>query len=314
MNGISLKKIMGGMVLMAGILSFLTGCFGQDGGEKGGSTVKQDSNAKKEITSEDLVSFDCYFSTVSMVIDDVPAGQYDLKAELDGESGKVRGSYCFTENMGSFKTLTFDFEADKTFMQSVQKIVKDSKIEAINGTYHKVEGIPPEFGYSLKAVYASEEKISCSDNQTCEFGNESVKAFYELFSKASGYEEFYNTDELLSVYYSVYEQNKYYLYAWLAKLPDGTYSLKVSEKTEDGERKEIEKEADKALMERIGDIYKTNNLSTIQTFPRREGDVSYILRLKFGKEEATVTSDTNISDEQYAALIGIKDILLGAAG
>ena len=48
----------------------------------------------------------------------------------------------------------------------------------------------------------------------------------------------------------------------------------------------------------------------IQTYPRREGDRYLRLYLMFGGNREYIYSDTAISDEQFEALEGIKELIL----
>ena len=68
------------------------------------------------------------------------------------------------------------------------------------------------------------------------------------------------------------------------------------------------------LLEKISAVYKDNDMESIQTYPRREGERFYTLALQFGKEDKYTYSNTALSDEQLEALAGIRDLILERIG
>ena len=305
--------VMKELVIVMGILSFLTGCHERE--PNGGSNTYVDSKASKEISSTDLISFNCRVSTVSMsdIEEGLVYGWYDFSLETDENTGEITGGYSLSESHSDLVSPEFSFKTDKAFAEKVQKIIEESKIVSQNGVHHKTNGIPEEFGYDLRAVYASGEKISCSDNQDSWINDKIIKKLYDLYYKESGAEAYYDTDELLSVYYYVYERDKYTLWSYAYKNPEGTYTCKVTESIEKKQTPYGEKSVDKEFMDRISTVFKENDMAEIQEFPRREGDRHYTLTVKFGKEIYTVISNSAISDPQYEALVGLQDLFLDMA-
>ena len=294
-----------------GIFSFLTGC-NSDREVEGGSTTYVDKDAPKEIKSKDLCSMDCKVSTatVSELEEGLVYGWYNFTLKTDAETGEITGSYELSKQYDDFAVPEFTFKTDKAFVEKVEKIIEESKIVNNNGVHHKTNGIPDDFGYSFSASYASGEYISCSDNQSSEIGQETVKKLYELFYKESGAESFYDTDELLSVYYYVYEKDKYNLWVYAYKNPDGTYTCKITESIEKKQTPYGEKTVDKGFMEEIAQVFEDNNMAEINEYPRRECTRYYTLKVKFGTEEYEVKSNTAIDDAQFAALEGLQDYFL----
>ena len=307
----NITRILKELIIIMGIFSFLTGC-NSDREVEGGSTTYVDKDAPKEIKSKDLCSMDCKVSTatVSELEEGLVYGWYYFSVKKDSETGEITGSYKISEQYNDFVVPEFTFKTDKAFLEKVQAIIEESKIVTSNGIHHETKGIPDDFGYDFSAVYASGESISCSDNQSSDIGQKTVKELYELFYKESGAESYYDTDELLSVYYYVYEKDKYTLWVYAYKNLDGTYACKVTESIEKKQTPYGEKAADKEFMDGIARVFTDNDMAGINEYPRRESTRSYTLKVKFGTEEYEVKSNTAINDTQFAALEGLQDYFL----
>ena len=276
----------------------------------GGRDENVDENAPKEIKSEDLTYFDSWFANNES--QELEWGKYFLKAEL-GEDGKVTGSYYYMDKNGDFTPLEFLFETDASFMKEINEIVKKSKIAAWNGYYGHTNGIPEDYGFAIDAKYASGERLYCSDNAANYYNEETMEALNALFYDRSGAKEYHNTDRLQNVYYSIYERDVYGFYAYIFEDPNGEVHYKVIENA-DGKGSWVpskEGTVSQELLQKIQGIYEEQDFASIQTYPRREGDRHYSLYLMFGEDCEYIYSDTAISDEQYAALEGIRELILG---
>ena len=306
------KLIKGTVLVMLGLLSFLTGCKDDDREVEGGSYTNVDKKAPTEIVSEEITSFSCkvYTNAFSELDEGLDWGKYEFKVSRDEETGKYTGTYSFTDSHADLIRPEFTFEPDGEFIKKVDQIIKDSNIVKINGTHHKTNGIPDEFGSDISVKYSSGEYISCSDNQSSQIGCSIIKEFNDLFYTASGAAAYYESDDLNSLYLSVYERDKYSLWIYAYREPDGTYSLKATEKTEKKQTPYGPKTIDKTVMDYVADEYEKNELGSINEYPRRETEVYYDMELRFGNTDHTVRNNTAISDEQCIALERIKDHLL----
>ena len=307
--------IKGTVLIMLGLLSFLTGCKDDDREVEGGSYTDVDKKAPTEIVSEEITSFSCkvYTNAFSELDEGLDWGKYEFKVSRDEETGKYTGTYSFTDSHADLIRPEFTFEPDGEFLKKVNQIIKDSNIVKINGTHHKTNGIPDEFGSDISVKYSSGEYISCSDNQSSQIGCGIIKAFNDLFYTESGAAAYYESDDLNSLYLHVYEKDKYTLWLYAYREIDGTYSLKVTESIEKKQTPYGKKAIDKAVMDFVAEEYEKNELGSINEYPRRETNVYYDMELRFGNTDHTVRNDTAISDEQCLALERIKDYLLELA-
>ena len=132
--------------------------------------------------SEDIVSFEAYFSTLyeaDAEDEGISPGRYRLFAEK-GEDGGTTGFYSpdsVRRDLGE----RYLVEGDAGFMKALDEIVKKYDLASRNGIYHSVSGLPDNFGASLNIEYASGETISCSDNQGNFLETAAMKELLELF-------------------------------------------------------------------------------------------------------------------------------------
>jgi len=178
------------VILATAIL--LIGCKNNDRDEEGGTEVTYDKNAPTKIESTELVSFECDISTITVVgveEKELEYGRYYFKCKLDDGTGKVTGTYGFHAQYDYSDVKEYPFETDAGFMQDLNNIIIDSKIISDNGKHSHTNGIPEEFGYSFKAIYASGEKIACSDNQSNDLSLDTIKKLSDLFLTVCKIEE-----------------------------------------------------------------------------------------------------------------------------
>ena len=276
-----------------------------DGPEDGKTVVRSDDSLPKTAPESELVFFDCSFA--NDVSEELGWGNFELHAEKTAEG--AAGSYRFRELNGSFVAPVFRFEDGGEILKECRRILAESGIFAQNGMWEKTEGIPEDLGFSVAARYEDGARLSVSDNAATHFDRETVEKFASLFSRASGAEAFYDTDELISVHYEVYERDVYHFSADVYRTPEGTVAYGIYEKDGDGSSTN-DGETDGAILSEIGKIYRENGMDGIQEFPRREGDVYYTLMLAFGKRQERVASNMAISDGQLAALKGVRETIL----
>ena len=129
----------------------------------GGINKRINRDAPKTIASENIIAFDCVFSTVA-IADDIPVehGIYTLSARL--KDGAVRGEYKMLTRFAGGEE--FRFRASHAFLRKVQRIVSTYNFAKFNGEEYYVSGLPDMYGAKVSIVYASGERIYASDNQS----------------------------------------------------------------------------------------------------------------------------------------------------
>ena len=157
---------------------------------KGGSTKKVDKDAPKEIESTELISLSIKSSTIASVgveeYEGLESGVYYFEFEVDLKTKEGSGSYRFEKQYEEDEAVDYEFSADEDFMIKLEKIIRDGGISRLNGNHNKTNGIQDIYGYRVSAVYASGEKISCSDNSSNWISLETTKELNDLFREASG--------------------------------------------------------------------------------------------------------------------------------
>ena len=148
----------------------------------GGRTDLSDPEAPGAIASSELTSFACRFSTLDQA-EDTPLGNqiFSLKAVLT--DGQVQGQYETIDSAGDGDTKAFI--ADAAFMTTLNDLLQQYNAADYNGISVNIAGLPPEYGASLSASYASGESIYADDNQDNFLSYELMEALVGLFSEAA---------------------------------------------------------------------------------------------------------------------------------
>lgn len=146
--------------------------------EDGGIQRRIDRNAPKSIVSENIIAFDCVFSTVA-IVDDLPIehGVYTISAKL--KDGAVRGEYVMRTRHGDGER--FLFRDSHAFLRKVQRIVSTYNFAKFNGEEYSVSGLPDMYGAKVSIVYASGERIYARDNQSNFLPIEAMAELVKLF-------------------------------------------------------------------------------------------------------------------------------------
>jgi len=146
-------------------------------------TDKTDPNAAKIISSTEILSFDCSFSTSNLPeSESLHRGYYSFTAAV--ADGMVEGSYyCAANAQGSPERASF--KADTSFMKELQSIVAEYDLAKYNGLSYSVSGLPSRLGVSLTITYASGEQISARNNQTNLLAMSEMTALEELFYRTA---------------------------------------------------------------------------------------------------------------------------------
>lgn len=149
-----------------------------------GGVVKSytDPDAPKVIESTEITKFDFTVSMISSTDKEFSGRVFDFKAYLSDK--KVSGKYSYRQRDG--ESCDYEFEAEKSFMESLYGIVSKYDFASHNGYYHSVSGLPDMYGADLSVLFASGESITASNNQSNFIENEAVSALIELFEDASG--------------------------------------------------------------------------------------------------------------------------------
>jgi len=149
--------------------------------EDGGQFDHSVPDAPKAITSNEIIAFDCEFSTLAFPEEDTSLGGcvYRLKANL--KNGQVTGGYQAYDRFD--ERVSESFTADADFMVRLQKIVDGHELARFNGHHVSTQGLGEQYGAELSVRYASGETISASDNEDNFLPIETCEAFVRLFSK-----------------------------------------------------------------------------------------------------------------------------------
>ncbi|MBQ6893018.1 MAG: hypothetical protein IJN48_02325 [Clostridia bacterium] len=146
--------------------------------EDGGIQKRLDRNAPKSIVSENIIAFDCVFSTVALADDiSIEHGIYTLSARL--KDGAVRGEYKMRTRLGSGEQ--FLFRDSHRFMRTLQDTVRTYDFAKFNGEEYYVSGLPDMYGAKIHVIYASGERIDASDNQSNFLPIEAMAELVKLF-------------------------------------------------------------------------------------------------------------------------------------
>ena len=148
--------------------------------EDGGIRKRICRNAPKSIDCENIISFECVFSTVALADDiSIEHGVYTLSAKL--KDGAARGEYKMRSRNGEGEQ--FIIHKSYRFMRQLQEIVKAYDFAKYNGNECFVSGLPDMYGAKIHIVYASGESIYASDNQDNFLPFEAMQALIELFKR-----------------------------------------------------------------------------------------------------------------------------------
>ena len=129
----------------------------------GGTRIRRDTDAPKEITSRELIRFSCRFSALSLMEEDtqLPRGVYDFGAS------KGEGGVSSTVDCNNPKVLGGERRDVRTeeFLAELEQLVREHNVAQYNGQYYKVSGLPDFYGATVDAEYASGETLYCYNNQ-----------------------------------------------------------------------------------------------------------------------------------------------------
>ena len=147
--------------------------------EDGGVQKRINRDAPKTIVSENIIHFQCEFSTVAIADElSIEHGIYTLCVKL--VDGAVRGEYKMRTRIGGGKQ--FLFRKSHRFMRELQSIVAKYDFAKFNGEEYSVSGLPDMYGAKIHIVYASGERIYASDNQSNFLPIDAMTALVKLFT------------------------------------------------------------------------------------------------------------------------------------
>lgn len=125
----------------------------------GGTDDNTDYNAPKTVSSTAITSFSCYTWVRELLQDGGPvlaAPWYRFTAEKDGDRVNCTRSTAGAE---------VSFTADAAFLDALQAIVARYDLPQYNGISLFTNGLPEDFGATVKIRYESGETVYASDNQ-----------------------------------------------------------------------------------------------------------------------------------------------------
>ena len=129
----------------------------------GGTRIRYDTNAPKEINSRELIRFSCRFSALSLMEEDtqLPRGVYYFGASK-GENGVSSTVGCNNPRvLGGERRETRSQE----LFAELESLLRKYNVAQYNGSYYKVSGLPDFYGAKVDAEYASGETLYCYHNQ-----------------------------------------------------------------------------------------------------------------------------------------------------
>lgn len=150
-----------------------------DAASGGVVTDNTDPTAPKYIESTEISNFSCYFSTRTQTdTRELGRCKYELKAVLKDEAVQVYYSQSSSQDE---ENKTISFQADVSFMELLQTIVREHELAQHNGLDHHVSGLADDFGAHLIVNYTSGERIYAKNNQRNFLSFEAMCALKELF-------------------------------------------------------------------------------------------------------------------------------------
>ena len=143
----------------------------------GGTRISNDTDAPKEISSRELVSFSCRFSFLSLTDFPLKQGVHFFTAGRDDDGKGCTAAYNCSTAPGEGQSRVCKAE----FLGSIDALLRKYNVAQHNGRYYKVSGLPNFYGASVDAVYASGETIYCYNNQDPFLPIGLIQELYSLF-------------------------------------------------------------------------------------------------------------------------------------
>ena len=149
----------------------------EDVEEDGATRNESVSHAPKSVASTQIVSFECWFSSLDLCDSDVIGNHiYSLRAKM--ENGAVKGTYQVVDTGENVL-----FRQSHSFMRTLQSFASKYDLAQYNGIICNTEGLPPDYGVRLNVRYVSGEKIYASDNQDNFLTREAMEELVYLFKR-----------------------------------------------------------------------------------------------------------------------------------
>ena len=196
-------------------------------GTCGGTTATLDTNAPKEITSENMILFDV-------------TSALNPPRELYGAPDKTVGyisAYAANSGAGTFlflETCAGHFRrgernggwayVKENVMPKLAELTRECGLAKKNGFHSKTHGLPENFGGDIDVRYSSGERISVSNNQSPVIPYETGIKIKEFFDLAMKTEKVVLPDvsSLISVVFEEKRKNCGFTNANLTFEPDGS--------------------------------------------------------------------------------------------
>lgn len=257
--------------------------------QDGYTDVMNDLNAPKTVDSEEIVFFQCCFSTLSLVeCEDLGNSVYTMKAELSGEVVNCQ-YHSSTDN------IDVSYETDASFMEKIQSVVSEYDLAQYNGICTETKGLPDMYGAELKIVYDSGESISAYNNDDNYLSIITMNALKDMFYKEAGLPEQEDIKQQGEYIYSVF---------------DGVYQAKLSNEGATESFVQVRGFNDFILLEYF-DLYEDSVFSfwAEEFWPDESGYISEKIVSVMGKSQSfsLMSSQSNYSDLPRNRCITITD-------
>ena len=141
----------------------------------GGTEDNTDPSAPKTVASTQIQSFSFTTSLLNYTLSEISPlipPRYEFSAVREGDGVKCTCARFGEERM---------FTAKAGFLDELQSIITRYSFAAQNGLSRYTNGLPDDFGGTLKVEYVSGECIYASDNQSPFLPVEAVEALARLF-------------------------------------------------------------------------------------------------------------------------------------
>ena len=129
--------------------------------EDGGTRRRIDTDAPKDISSNELEYFFCRFSTLSIMEDDsnLHCAEYAF-----GATKKEDGVHCTVSCKYGLEIKREEIRPHE-LLSTLNELIKRYEISKHNGKFYDVAGLPYFYGSEIDAVFKSGEEIHARNNQ-----------------------------------------------------------------------------------------------------------------------------------------------------
>ena len=259
----------------------------------GGTYATQDTRAKKEIVSEDMI----FFSVTSQL------PWQSLSAENGAPSLRYVSAFAAPCGDGEFLFLetASDRQKENTkrlacvkagVFPALVRLVREKDLAKDNGFHSRTHGLPEDFGGSVDIRYASGENISFSDNQSPVIDAETGAEIVRIFSEAMGRTPLKLPDlsHLCGISFEETRENGGFTKAALTLLPDGGGIDRKQSRYDEPKVYESEKPVDAFTVAQIKRTVEENRMLAWSGLPSGGFSTAGNKRLTFAFDDGTAVA------------------------